>query len=516
MILRSEDSNSAGVVELVDTQVLGTCDASRGGSSPLARTKTIFFDDLPTISSGILMKVTETKNKGLMREFLITVSAVEVNLAVENRLNELKKTAKLPGFRPGKVPVNILRKHFGQSIMGEVLERTVGETSQKAIKNNNIRPISQPKIEVNKFDEGSDLEYTMSLEILPDVKLMDFSKIELERLIVKSDKEEIEKTLERLAEAHKTSEPISSTRKSKIGDILIINFVGKVEGKEFSGGKAEGYSLELGSGSFIPGFEDQLCGVKAGDLVEVKVKFPDKYASEELAGKDALFDVEVKELHKSIPAVINDELAKRVGAENLSSLKSNIREEQEKEFAKLSRMRMKRSLLDQLEKNHDFEVPQSMTDREFDGIWEQFEKHRKQAVEQGLDDDPSEGKSDDELSKDFRNIAERRVRLGLLLAEVGRLNKIDVNQQDINRAMIEEAQRYPGQEQIVMESFQKHPEAVQQLKEPIMEDKVVDFIIELAKVTNKKVSKEELMAEPEDRSSVKKKVSKKKTTTKRR
>ena len=462
------------------------------------------------------MHVTETKNEGLLHEFLITVPAAEVSLVVENRLNELKKTAKLPGFRPGKVPVGILRKQYGPSIMGEVLERTVGETSQKTIKDRDLRPIIQPKIEVTKFEDGSDLEYTMSLEVMPDVKLMDFSKIELERLTVDADEDEINKALARLASAHKTSEPISSSRKSKVGDILIIDFVGKVDGVEFNGGRAENYSLELGSGSFIPGFEDQLCGAKVGELIEVNVKFPDEYASEELAGKDALFEVKVKELHKAIPAPIDDELAKKVGLEDLKSLKTSFREEHEREYSKLSRLHMKRSLLDQLEENHDFEVPQTITEREFEGIWEQFEQHRKQAKEQGLKDDPSEGKSNDELGKEFRNIAERRVRLGLLLAEIGRLNKIDINQEDINRAMIAEAQRYPGQEQMVMESFQKNPEAMQQFREPLMEDKVVDFIIELAKVTDKMVSKEELMAEPEGNSSVKKKVTKKKRSIKQK
>lgn len=460
------------------------------------------------------MQVTETKNEGLLHEFTITVPAAEVSLAVEKRLNELKKTAKLPGFRPGKVPVSILRKHYGPSIMGEVLERTVGETSQKTIEERDLRPIVQPKIEVVKFEDGSDLEYTMSLEVMPDVKPMDFSKVELQRMVVKPDEAEINKALERVADAHKTSEPISSSRKSKVGDIVIIDFVGKVDGVEFNGGKAEGYSLELGSGSFIPGFEDQLLGAKVGDQVEVKVKFPDEYASEELAGKDALFDVNVKELRKAIPAAINDELAKKVGAEDLNSLKISFREEHEREFQKLARVRMKRSLMDQLEKNHDFEVPQTMVDREFDGIWEQYEQHRKQADERGLKEDPSEGKSDEELSEDFRDIAKRRVRLGLLLAEIGRINQIEINQQDVNRAMVTEAQRYPGQEQMVMESFQKNPEAVQQLREPLMEDKVVDFIVELAKVTDKVVTLEELTAEPESKTPLKKKVTKKKASTK--
>ena len=462
------------------------------------------------------MQVTETKTEGLLREFIITVPAVEINLVVGNRLNELKKTAKLPGFRPGKVPVGILRKQYGPSIMGEILERTVGETSQKAIEERDLRPIIQPKIEVVKFEDGSDLEYTMSLEVMPEVKLMDFSNIVLERMVVEPDELEINKALERVAEAHKTSKPISVSRKSKGGDIVIIDFVGKIGGVEFDGGKAEDYSLELGSGSFIPGFEDQLTGAKVGDHIEVKVKFPNEYGSEELVGKAALFNVDVKELREATPAVIDDELAKKVGAEDLNSLKISFRDEHEREFKKMGRMRMKRSLLDQLEKNHDFEVPKTLEDQELEAIWEQFEQHRKQAEEQGIKEDPSEGKSNDELSEDFRNMAERRVRLGLLLAEIGRANNIDINQEDINRAMIAEAQRYPGQEQMVMDSFQKNPEAMQQLREPLMEDKVVDFIIELAKVTDITVSLDELMAEPESEVPIKKKAAKKKNSTKKK
>ncbi len=455
------------------------------------------------------MQVTETKSEGLLHEFSIIVPADDIESVVTNRLNEIKKTAKIPGFRPGKVPVKILRKQYGPSIMGEVLERTVGETSQKAMDERELRPVVQPKIEIVKFDEGADLEYTMAIEVMPKVEPMDFSKIELERMVVKADEEEITSALERLANAHKTSEPVEKARKSKSGDFLVIDFVGKVDGEEFAGGKAEDYSLELGSGSFIPGFEDQLTGAKAGDHVEVKVKFPDEYGAEELAGKDAVFDVDVKELREGAPAEIDDELAKKVGMEDLETLKANIREEHEREFKEMARQRMKRSLLDELEENHEFEVPQSLVDNEFEGIWTQFEQHRKQAEEQGSDEDVNEGKTDDELKEDYRGIAVRRVRLGLLLAEIGRMNNIDLNQEDINRAMMAEAQRYPGQEQMVMEYFRNNPEAMHQLRAPMLEDKVVDFIFELAKVTEKDVSIDDLMKEPEEDKPAKKKAAKK-------
>ncbi|HJN25384.1 MAG TPA: trigger factor [Rhodospirillales bacterium] len=444
------------------------------------------------------MQVTETKSEGLLYEFNITVPADEIETVVTNRLNELKKTAKIPGFRPGKVPVQMLRKQYGPSIMGEVLERTVDETSKKAMDERELRPVVQPKIEIVKFEDGADLEYTMAIEVMPTVEPMDFSKINLERMVVKADEEEITNALDRLANAHKTSEPVAKARKSKEGDFLVIDFVGKVDGEEFAGGKAEDYSLELGSGSFIPGFEDQLTGAKVGDHVEVNVKFPEEYGAEELAGKDAIFDVDVKELREGSPAVIDDELAKKAGIDDLETLKANIREEYEREFNEMARQRMKRTLLDELEDNHEFEVPASLVENEFEGIWAQFEQHRKQAEEEGVKEDVNEGKTDDELKEDYQAIAVRRVRLGLLLAEIGRMNNIDLNQEDLSRAMMQEAQRYPGQEQMVMDYFRNNPEAMHQLRAPILEDKVVDFIFELAKVSEKNVSIEELLKEPEE------------------
>jgi len=464
------------------------------------------------------MQVTETKTEGLLHEFTITVAAAEIETFVTNRLNELKKTANLPGFRPGKVPAQLLRKQYGPSIMGEVLERTVGETSQKAMEERELRPVIQPKIEVIKFEDGADLEYTMALEVMPDIKPMDFSKIQLERMVVKADEEEITKALDRLAAAHKTSEPVSASRKTKSGDVTIIDFVGKVDGEEFAGGKAEDYSLELGSGSFIPGFEEQLIGTKVGDHVVVKVSFPKEYGAEELAGKEAEFDVDIKELRETTDAAIDDELAKKVGLEDLDTLKKNIREEHEREFKNMARQRMKRLLLDELEAKHEFEIPLSLVENEFDNIWGQFEEHRKQAQEQGSEEDPSEGKTDDELKEDYREIASRRVRLGLLLAEIGRINNIDTSQEDINRAMMMEAQRYQGQEQEVMEYFRSNPEAQQQLKAPLLEDKVVDFIFELAKVTDKNVSIDELVKEPEEKKAPAKKkaAAKKKAPAKKK
>ena len=461
------------------------------------------------------MQVTETKTEGLLHEFAIAVDAAEIEKNITARLAELSKTAKVPGFRPGKVPVALLRKQYGPSVMGEVLERTVNETSQKALEERDLRPALQPKIEITKFEEGTDLEYSMVVEILPAIEPMDFSKINLERLTVRADDKEIDNTLERIAGAHKTSEPIKTKRKSKGGDVLIIDFVGKVDGVEFAGGKADGYSLELGSGSFIPGFEDQLIGANVGDNVTVKVSFPADYGAEDLAGKDAEFSVDVKELQTSTPAAIDDELAKKVGVDDLKTLKENIREEHEREFKDMSRQRLKRELLDVLSDGHSFEVPGGLVDSEFEAIWSQFEEHRKEAKDKGQDTDAEDDKSDDELKAEYRDIAIRRVRLGLLLAEIGQSNNLKVNQEDLNRAMMAEARRYPGQEQDVLEYFRNTPEALQSLSAPIMEDKVVDFILEIAKVSDKDASVDDLMKLPEPVAGAKKKKASKKAPAKK-
>jgi len=456
------------------------------------------------------MQVTETKTEGLLHEFNIVISAAEIEENVTSRLTELSKTARLPGFRPGKVPVSLLRKQYGPSVMGEVLEKTVNESSQSALNERELNPAVQPKIEITKFDEGADLEYTMAVEVLPSIEPMDFSKLKLERMVVKTDEEEVTKTLERLASAHKSSEPLKTKRKSKSGDIAIIDFVGKVDGEEFAGGKAEGYSLELGSGSFIPGFEDQLTGAKAGDHVEVKVQFPEEYGAEELAGKDAVFEVDVKELHEAVPAPIDDELAKKMGLEGLDQLKASISEEQERELKEVSRQHLKRELLDILDDSHSFDIPQGLVDNEIDNIWNQYQQQMAHAKEHGHDMGEDADKSEEEIKEEYREISERRVRLGLLLAEVGKVNNIQVSQDDINRGMMDEARRYPGQEQQVLEYFRSNPDAVQSLTAPILEEKVVDFIVELAKVSDKEVTADELLKEPEEKKPAKKKAAAKK------
>lgn len=441
------------------------------------------------------MQVTETKNEGLKKEFKIVVPASDIDGQVSTRLEELKRTVRLPGFRPGKAPVSLMRKKFGQAVMGEILEKAVGEATQKTLTDRGIRPAGQPKVEVNAFAEGKDLEYTLMVEALPDVELVDFHAIELERMVAEPEESEIQAALDRLAGAHKTSEAISESRPSQKGDVLLIDFVGKIDGEPFAGGKADGYELELGTGTFIPGFEDQLTGVSAGAHVDVKVTFPEQYGAQELAGKDAVFEVDVKEIRSTKPAALDDEFAKKVGAENLEGLKKGIRDEHERELKSISRLRLKRALLDILSEKYTFAVPDSMAEAEANSIWQQFEEQRKAGR---LDVSEYEGKTDDEIKVELRQIAERRVRLALVLAEVGRANSIQLGQDELNRALANEARRYPGHEREVIEYYRKTPQALDSLRGPLMEDKVVDFVIELAKVSERKVPVAELLKDPDE------------------
>ena len=441
------------------------------------------------------MQVTETKSEGLSREFKVALPANEIEEKISHRLKELARTAQMPGFRPGKVPVSVLRKKYGPSVLGEVLERAVNDSSQQALAEKGLRPAMQPQIEITSFEDGGDLEYTIGVELLPEIKPVDFSKIKLERLIPKTDDAAMENTLADIAAAQGDSAAIKDDRETKTGDVLVIDFLGRIGGEEFAGGKAEGYELTLGSGTFIPGFEEQLIGVKVGDKIEVKVKFPDSYGAAELSGKDAVFDVTVNELKETVPSAIDDELAKKVGMENLEALKKSIREEQESEFNEMSRMILKRALLDELSAAHDFEIPEKLLDREFDTIWKQFEEQRKKDKDAGQG---SEEKTDDEHKKDFREIAERRVRLGLLLSEVGRANNVQISQEDVNSQLMAEARRHPGREKEVMEHYKNNPEAMEELSAPLYEEKVVNFILEQASITEKTATKDELIKTMED------------------
>ena len=440
------------------------------------------------------MQVTETTNEGLKRAYKIIVPAADIEEKIKTRLTEIAATIRMPGFRPGKVPINLLRKQHGQAIMGEILEATVGESSQKAITDNELRPVAQPKIEIDKFDEGQDLEYSIELEVFPDIELTDFSKLKFERMKVPADEKQVDEMIDQMASGQKDSKPVEKARKIEDGDVAVIDFTGSVDGEEFAGGKAEDYGLEIGSGSFIPGFEEQIIGKDVGDEIDVKVTFPEQY-TEELAGKEAVFAVKIKELRETIPATVDDEFAKKMGAEGLDDLKAKLRENQEAELGQYTRMRVKRDLLDVLDEKHEFELPGGMIETEFEAVWHQFEHQRKDHPEQ-IDEDDKD-KSDDELKEEYREISARRVRLGLLLAEIGRVNEITVTPEEVNRAIMQEAQQHQGQEKEVFEYYKNNPEAMQAIQSPLLEDKVVDYILELANVSEKATTIEELMAEPE-------------------
>ncbi len=360
------------------------------------------------------------------------------------------------------------------------------------------------------FDEGKDLEFTMAIEVLPEIKMMDFSEIAIERPRIEVEDAEVAQALEQIAASRKGTQPLDKPRKSASGDVLVIDFQGTVDGEAFPGMAADDHHLELGSNSFIAGFEDQLIGVDVGAKVDVKVTFPDAYMNDQLAGKEAVFAVTVKDILEAVPAAIDDALATSLGEENLETLRGKVREQIGQDYEQLCRGHLKRALLDKLAEGHDFEVPPAMLDSEFETIWKQFEEAR----EQGRVDPDDEGKEDEALKEEYRAIADRRVRLGLLLAEVGRVNGIDVTQDEMNRAMQDEIRRHPGREREVFEFFKNTPEAAANLRAPIFEDKVIDFITALAKVEDKTVTLEELNQSAASEAETPKKSTKKKTSAK--
>ena len=328
------------------------------------------------------MQVTEVNSEGLSREFKIVIGADDISSKVDDRISEMASTVQLPGFRPGKVPTSLLRKRYGNAVMGEVLERAVNETSAQALDERGLRPASQPKIEITAFDEGKDLEYSLSVDLMPEITPMDFSGISLERLKAEPGEKEIDESIGRLTAQHKTSEPLKRKRKSREGDTVVINFTGRVDGEAFEGGAAENHNLELGSGSFIPGFEEQLVGVDAGAKLDVAVSFPAEYGQPDLAGKEAVFETEVIEIRESIDPEINDEFAKLFGMEDLAGLREAVKGQLDQEFGIAARARLKRSLLDILEKEHSFDVPPGMAEEEYAAICRQVNPAAQNAAAQ--------------------------------------------------------------------------------------------------------------------------------------
>ncbi len=446
------------------------------------------------------MQITETNAEGLKHEMTVVVEAADIERRVTDRLNEIGRTIRLPGFRPGKVPLTVLRKRYGPSVVGEVLERTVSDSSSEAMRERNLRPALQPKVEIVSFNEGKDLHYKLAVEVLPQVELTNFSELTIERLKPEVPEEEIDRALERIAQQQRKSEVVD--RAAGKGDIVVMDFVGSVGGVEFPGGSAKDYSLELGTGSFVPGFEDQLVGIKAGEERKVEVTFAADYGNEELAGKAASFAVTAKTVKAIAPQPVDESLATAIGMENLAALRQVVRERIERDYQGIARQKLKTALLDRLAERHHFPVPQGMVDIELDTIWRQYEAQRERAKQAGAaegDQGAAEaGKDEAAIKAEYRDIAERRVRLGLVLAEVGSKNNITVTQDEINRAMAEEARRFPGQERHVIEYYRNNPGAIDNLRAPIYEEKVIDFILELAQVTERSVPLKELLAADAD------------------
>ena len=447
------------------------------------------------------MQITETSADGLKRTLKIIVAASELNERYEARLDNLKGQVRLKGFRQGKVPVVHLKKMYGRSVMGEVLDEAIKDTSLKAIEERKERPAMQPAIalsedpaEIERLIDGkADLTYSMSFEVLPQVDVMDLKTLKLERLVADVDEADISGAIDKLVDRSVSYED-ADDRAAADGDRLTLDFAGKIDGEPFEGGSATGAQLVLGQGQFIAGFEDGLKGAVSGEQRIVKATFPEGYPVKPLAGKDAVFDVTVKAVGTQKRPEVNDEFATSLGAGDVADLRKLVTEQLQKELDGASRMKLKRELLDALEKAHTFELPASLVDHEFKAIWAQLENSLKQQNKTIAD----EGKTEDEAKAEYRKIAERRVRLGLLVGEIGDKNKIEVTQDELRRALIEQARQFPGQENMVYEYFEKTPGAVAELRAPIFEDKVVDFIVAHAAMVEKKVTKDELFKQAED------------------
>ena len=437
------------------------------------------------------MQVTETLNEGLKRGYAITVTAAELEGKVTEKLKEAQPDIEMKGFRKGKVPLPLLKKQFGQRVLGETMQEVIDGAMNQHFEDSGDRPALQPEVKMTNEDwkEGDDIQVEMTYEALPEVPEFDASGIVLERLVVKADDAAVDEALESLASSAQDFEDKDGAAED--GDQVVIDFVGKVDGEPFEGGAAEDYPLALGSGSFIPGFEEQLVGVSVGDEKAVEVKFPEEYGAEHLAGKDAVFDVTVKGVKAPKAAEINDEMAQKFGAEDLDSLKPQIRERLEAEYAGAARQVMKRALLDKLDELVSFELPPTLVEAEAKQIAHQL-WHEENPDVQGHDH------PEIETTEEHTKLAERRVRLGLLLAELGQKAEVEVSEAEMTQAIMNQARQYPGQEREFFEYVRQNPQMQQQLRAPLFEDKVVDHIVEQAQVTEKEITKDDLQKAVEE------------------
>jgi trigger factor len=442
------------------------------------------------------MQVTETVSEGLKREFKVVVPAADLASKADERLSQLKGQVRINGFRPGKVPVAHLKKLYGRAVMAETIEAVVREANAQIVTERGFKLVRQPEVtlpneaaEVDKVIEGkTDLSYSVAIEILPKIELADFKGIQIERLTAEVTDAEVDEAVKRLTEQSRPFAPKGEGAIASDGDRVIIDFTGKIDGKAFEGGTGGDVALLLGSGNFIPGFEEQLAGIAAGGQRTVKVTFPQTYPAQHLAGKEAEFDVTAKTIEAPQEVTVDDEFAKSLGLESLSKLRDLIKERLASEHISMSRQKIKRKLLDELDARHKFTPPPSLVEDEFNNVWKTIGDDL-QARKRTFED---EGTTEEKAREEYRGIAERRVRLGLVIAEIGERNAIKVTDEELTRAVMEHARQMPGQEQKVWDYYRKTPDALAGLRAPIFEDKVINFIAELANVTDKTVSREEL------------------------
>jgi trigger factor len=446
------------------------------------------------------MQVTETSSAGLKREFKVVLQAEELAAKLDTQLADLKDKVRLNGFRPGKVPIAHLKRVYGRSVMGDVVQEAVTEANKKIVEENSLRLALEPHFdfpggqqEMEKVMEAKgDLAFTVAFETLPKVEIGSFEDVELERLVADVPEAEVEQVLDRMASQNRAYTPKGGAAGK--GDKLTVDFVGQIGGEPFEGGSGTDVDVILGSNTFIPGFEDQVLGMKAGENRTINVRFPDNYLAPNLAGKDATFEVTAKTVAAPGELAIDDAFAKGFNFDSLEAMKAAIRGNLESEWGRASREKLKRALLDALDRKYSFELPAGLVEQEFEGIWKQVEADQQQSGKSFADEDTTE----DEARADYRRIAERRVRLGLLLAEVGEKVGVKVDDNEVTQALVQRARAFPGQEQAVWDHYRKNPQALAELRAPIFEDKVVDHIIAQAKVTDRKVDKDELFRVEEE------------------
>jgi trigger factor len=449
------------------------------------------------------MQVTETLSDGLKRGYTVVLPVADLEARRTERLASISKTLRLPGFRPGKVPLPIVKQRFGKDVSAEVLEDSVNEATRQVLSERGLRPVQAPKVDLvteNPNTLASDLEFKLEMELYPDIPLPDFSTIQLTRYKAELPADTVDKALQQIAKFNHTLEPLTEEALdargfgAANGEVVTIDFEGKIDDVPFEGGKGTDMPVEIGGDGFIPGFAEQLDGSLPGQTRVLHVSFPENYGKADLAGKAATFDVKVKQVSSQTIPPIDDDLAKKLGAENLDAMREVIVSRQQQGFDSASRLRLKKELLDALAGMASFPVPETILNQEFNQIWQQFEQARKA----GTQDDEDKDKDEETLKTEYRGIAERRVRLGLLLAEIGRLNNITISEQELDRAMVQRAMQYQGQEAQMLELFRKYPQLTNSVRGPLLEDKTVDFILELAKVKDVTVTPEELMQEPSD------------------